>query len=206
MLKLHGFPLSNYFNMAKIALLEKEADFEVVNTAPSQDDDYLAKSPMGKIPCLETADGFLTETDAIMDYIEETVEGPSFYPEDPFARAKVRELMKELELYVELPGRTCYPAAFFGGEVSDAVKEKAKTDLAKGIGCLKRNGKFSPYVAGDTLTYADFVFMYSVNLASIAAKKVLALDLLGDFPETRELMGTLNQRDSAKQVAADQKS
>ncbi|MDZ7683926.1 MAG: glutathione S-transferase N-terminal domain-containing protein [Gammaproteobacteria bacterium] len=58
MIKLYGFPISNYFNIVKIALIEKGVDFEFVDTRPSQDDDYLAKSPMGKVPCIETEDGF----------------------------------------------------------------------------------------------------------------------------------------------------
>ncbi|MDZ7683925.1 MAG: hypothetical protein U5O39_01765 [Gammaproteobacteria bacterium] len=40
--------------------------------------------------------------------------------------------MKEIELYIELPARTCFQEAFFGGEVSDETKEKAKADLEKG--------------------------------------------------------------------------
>ncbi len=206
MLKLHGFAVSNYFNMVKIVLLEKGVEFEVVEAMPSQEGGYLSKSPMGKVPCVETDDGFLSETNVILEYLEETTSGPSFFPADPFEKAKVRELMKEIELYIELPARTCYAEAFFGGSVTDAVKEQAKVDLAKGVACLRRNGKFSPYVAGDTLTYADFLFMYSVSLAGAAAKRVLDTDLLGDFPEARELANTLNARDSAKQVAADQKS
>ncbi|MEE9254525.1 MAG: glutathione S-transferase N-terminal domain-containing protein, partial [Pseudomonadales bacterium] len=59
MLKLHGFPISNYFNMAKIALLEKGIEFEEVTTRPSQEDEYLDRSPMGKVPCLETDAGFI---------------------------------------------------------------------------------------------------------------------------------------------------
>lgn len=204
MIKLHGFPLSNYFNIVKIALLEKGADFEFVDTRPSQDDSYLAKSPMGKVPCIETEDGFLSETNVILEYLEETLPGPAFFPEDPYARAKVRELMKEMELYVELPARTCFPEVFFGGKVSDETKEKAKAALEKGMACLKRNGRFSPYVAGDQLTYADFFFMYSINLANAVSKRLWQQDLLADMPEAKALLKTLGERDSAKQVAADQ--
>jgi len=66
MLKLHGFSISNYYNMAKIALLEKGIEFEEVDTQPSQENDYLSMSPMGKVPCLETDHGCITEVDAIL--------------------------------------------------------------------------------------------------------------------------------------------
>jgi len=82
-MKLHGMPLSNYFNMAKHAVLAKGIACEFVNTRPSQEADYLAKSPMGKIPLLETERGFLTETDAILDYLDEAFPGPACFRRMP---------------------------------------------------------------------------------------------------------------------------
>ncbi len=205
MLKLYGFPLSNYFNMVKIVLIEKGVDYEHVTVMPSQESGYLSKSPMGKVPCIETEQGFLSETSVIMDYLEDATGRPSFLPSDPFEKARVRELIKEMELYIELPARTCYPETFFGGKVSDEVKETAKANLEKGIACLGRNAKFSPYVAGDELTYADFFFMYSVNLAGSVAGRLWSLDLLAVLPAAQTLLKQLNDRESAKQVAADQK-
>lgn len=205
MLKLYGFPISNYFNMVKIALLEKGAEFEHVHTMASQEDDYLNMSPMGKVPCIETEQGFLSETSVIFDYLEDTFPEPAFYPKDPYERAKVKELIKELELYVELPARTCFPEAFFGGEVSDEVKAKAQEALNRGLACIRRNARFSPYIAGSELTYADFFFMYSVNLAAAVGKRIFKTDLLEDFPQAQKLLAELNERGSAKQVAADQK-
>ena len=73
MLKLHGMSQSNYYNAAKMALLEKGAEFEEVKAFPSQKDDYLPKSPMGKVPCLETPQGFLSETSVIIDYVDQAI-------------------------------------------------------------------------------------------------------------------------------------
>ena len=98
MLKLYGAPLSNYYNMVKCALLEKGLPFDAVFAPPAQTPDYLGKSPMGKIPCIETAHGFLSETHAILDYLEDIAPLPALLPRDPFARAKVRELVQSLEL------------------------------------------------------------------------------------------------------------
>ena len=52
MYKLHGFALSNYYNLVKLALLEKALPFEEVAVFPPAKPDFLQKSPMGKIPCL----------------------------------------------------------------------------------------------------------------------------------------------------------
>ena len=206
MLKLYGFTVSNYFNMVKMALLEKDIDFEFVDTKPTQEGDYLAKSPMGKVPCLETSEGFISETDVIFDYLEDLGQGQALMPASAYEKAKVRELIKQLELYIELPARTCFAEAFFGGTVSEETKDKARVSLKKGVECIKRTGKFSPYIAGDTFTYADIMFMYSVSLAGACAKRVLGMDLLEDLPEAKALSELLASRASAQKVAADKKA
>ena len=206
MLKLYGFTVSNYFNMVKMALLEKGIEFEFVDTKPTQEGDYLAKSPMGKVPCLETSEGFISETDVIFDYLEDLGQGQTLMPASAYEKAKVRELIKQLELYIELPARTCFAEAFFGGTVSEETKDKARASLKKGVECIKRTGKFSPYIAGDTFTYADIMFMYSVSLAGACAKRVLGMDLLEDLPEAKALSELLASRASAQKIAADQKA
>ncbi len=206
MLKLYGFTVSNYFNMVKMALLEKGIEFEFVDTKPTQEGDYLAKSPMGKVPCLETSEGFISETDVIFDYLEDLGQGQALMPASAYEKAKVRELIKQLELYIELPARTCFAEAFFGGTVSEETKDKARVSLKKGVECIKRTGKFSPYIAGDTFTYADIMFMYSVSLAGACAKRVLGMDLLEDLPEAKALSELLASRASAQKIAADQKA
>ena len=100
-IKLYGMPLSNYYNMAKTVLLEKGMDFEEVLILPNQESDFLGKSPMGKVPAMETEQGFLTETGVMIDYLDSLGQGESFYPADPFEKAKVQEIIRYLELYVE---------------------------------------------------------------------------------------------------------
>ena len=75
MIKLYGAPLSNYYNMVKTALIEKGIEFEAMMQPPSQEDDYRAKSAMGKIPCIETERGFLAESSAILDHLEDIPAG-----------------------------------------------------------------------------------------------------------------------------------
>jgi glutathione S-transferase len=205
-MKLYGFTMSNYFNMVKMAMLEKGVEFEFVNTMPSQEADYLAKSSMGKVPCLETDRGFLSETSVILDYLEDTQGGIALYPSDPWERAKVKELMKSIELYIELPARRCFAETFFGGKVSEETKKQVEADLKKGIKALGKLAVFGPYVAGDKLTYADLIFMFSVGLASQVAKKLFDMDLLADLPKAKECLAMLNERDAAKTVNADMRA
>ncbi|NER59381.1 glutathione S-transferase family protein [Pseudomonas sp. MAFF212428] len=206
MLKLHGFAVSNYYNMAKLALLEKGLPFEEVLFFGGQKPEALKVSPRGKVPVLETEQGFLSETDLIIDYIEQTQPGKALLPKDPFARAKVRELAKEIELYIELPARACYPQSFFGMQVPDAIKAKARDELIAGIETLKRNGRFSPYVAGDSLSMADLFFCFSVDLAWAVGKKVHDLDLLEDFPQARALLEQFRNNPNVQKILADKEA
>jgi glutathione S-transferase len=206
MLKLYGFAVSNYYNMVKLALLEKGVPFEEVLFFGGQSPEALKKSPRGKVPTLETEHGFLSETNLILDYIEQTQVGKALLPEGVFARAKVHELAKEIELYIELPARACFPEAFFGAQVDQAIKDKAKVELLAGIATLKRNGKFSPYVAGDSLTIADVMFCFSVDLAYAVGKKVFGIDVLEDFPQARELLERFKNNANVQKIMADKEA
>ena len=207
MLKLHGFPASNYYNMVKMALLEKGAEWEDVRVYTGQSEEFLAKSAMGKVPALETPHGFITETNIILEYIEETVDGPSFLPKEPYARARVRELLRYSEQYLELAARRCYGEAFFGtGPVSQEVKDSVRPVMERGARAISRLGSFSPFIAGDQITIADFVFFQSFPMAANVAKIVFDWDLNENLPQAAGLIKTLAARPTAIKVAEDAKA
>lgn len=206
MLKLHGFCASNYVNIVKIALLEKGADYQFVNRYPNQDQDTLVASPMGKMPALETEHGFLAETQVILEYIDQVAGGPALFPEDPYQRAHVKQIIHMLEIYVELPARRCYPEVFFGGKVSDETKQQTVDALLKGAQALARVTDFSPYIAGAQLTAADLFFLYSFELAANASRKLSGPDLFAEAPGSADLLKRLHERETAKKVAADREA
>ena len=115
MLKLGGFAVSNYYNKVKIALLEKGVPFEEDLVYTSQKEEMLKRSPMGKVPFIETPAGSLCESQVICDYLEDAYPAHPLYPADPFARAKVRELCIYIDMHVELVTRELYYQVFFGG-------------------------------------------------------------------------------------------
>ena len=203
MLKLYGFCVSNYYNMVKLALLEKGLPFEEVLFFPGPSAEALAISPRGKVPVLGVEQGFVNETSVILEYIEQSQKGTPLLPGDPFERARVLALAKEIELYIELPGRACYPEAFFGMAVPDAIKEKTKAELLLGFASLGRHGKFVPYVAGDSLSIADLYFLYSVPLACAVGKKLFDIDLLAEMPAAKALLERLEQNPNVQRIAAD---
>ena len=154
---------------------------------------------------LETEHGFLSETTVILDYIEQTQGGKPLLPADAFAQAKVRELVKEIELYIELPARTCYSEAFFGMAVEPLIRS------APAPSCwpvLPRSSATAslPYVAGETLTLADLMFCFSVDLACAVGKKVLNVDFLAEFPEAKALLEVLGANPHMAKIVADKEA
>jgi glutathione S-transferase len=106
---------------------------------------------------------------------------------------------------LELPARRCHPEVFFGQTVNELTKKETKRALCKGIEGVARCAQFSPYLAGEQLTAADIVFLYSVDLASVVADKLFGLDLLGMAPGAKQLMTLLNQREDVMKIAEDRK-
>ena len=202
--KLYGINLSNYYCILKAILLEKGMAFEEVTVKPNQDPDYLTQSPMGKVPAIETDEGFLTETGVIIDYLDALGEGPGFYPEDAFAKAKAQELMRHIELYIELPARRLYGEVFFNRPASDKEKQAVRKLLERGFSSLGILASFDPYLTGGKITYADFYFRFTVSLATVVCKKALGWDAYNEVPNIRALLERLDQRASIRRIVADQ--
>ncbi len=203
-LKLYGINLSNYYCILKAIMLEKGMAFEEVEANPNQSPEFLTRSPMGKVPLIETAEGFLTETSVIIDYLDALGEGPSFYPAHPFARAKVRELMRHIELYIELPARRLYGEVFFNQPTTDQEKEAVRKSLERGFASLGKLASFDPWLAGSNISYADFYFCFTVGLATRVCRKALNWDAYNEVPNVRPLLELLNRRDSIRQIVAAQ--
>jgi glutathione S-transferase len=206
MLKLYGFDVSNYHNMLKLALALKGIEYQVVTTYPNQTPEYLAICPTGKVPALQTPDGLLCETNVIMEYLDEQTSDTTLYPGNAFEKARIRELIKMIELYIELPARRCHTEAFWGIPVHDQTKKEVKRALLNGMQSISRAASFSPYLAGNTFTAADIFFLYSADLASTVAKKLFDIDLLAEAPGAKALLEKLNGLPEVKQIAHDRKA
>jgi glutathione S-transferase len=203
-LKLCGFAASNYYNKVKFALLEKGVDFEEELVWTNRSPELLARSPLGKVPFFETDLGHLCESQVMMDYIEQAYPQKPLIPADPYQAAKVRELITFLELHLELVARELYAEAFFGGKVSDEVKERTLKLLKRNVKGFATLAKFSPYIAGSEFTMADCAGMVHLPVVSMASKAIYGEDVLADLP-TREYVKMLGERPTAQRVNADRK-
>ncbi len=208
MLKLHGFPFSNYHNVVKVVAMEKGIEFEEVIAYPPPDDAYRARNPTGKYPCLEIEDGvFLGETKVILNYLEEVYPDPALplWPADPLGRARVRELMEIIDLYLEMSARRLYPQVFSShGKVSEEVKLHARPLIQRGIDGLKQLAQFDPYILGSQLTLADFSATFHFEPVSIACKAIYGVDLLAEIPAIARHRELMDERSCVRQVREEQ--
>ena len=93
-MKLHGYFRSSASYRVRIALNLKGLSAEHLahhlrkgeQCAPA----YLAINPQGLVPTLESEGAILTQSLAIIEWLDETYAAPPLLPKDPLRRAKVR--------------------------------------------------------------------------------------------------------------------
>ncbi len=205
MLALCGFALSNYYNKVKLALLEKDIEFEEKLVWADRSPALLKNSPLGKVPYFEINQGVLSESQPMVEYLETAYPQKPLLPADPFAAAKVRELIVFLELHLELVAREIYPAAFFGGTVSDETKERVRKSLARHIKGFAQLARFEPYIAGTEFTLADCAAVVHLPLVSLSTKIVYGEDMLAGLP-VRDYLKMVGERPTVQKVNADRKA
>lgn len=201
MLKLHGFPVSNYHNKVKLVLLEKGIAFEEVLTYPVYGQ-ATSSSPLGKVPYLETEQGSLCESQVLVEYLETAYPEHPLLPAEPFAAAKVRELVTFMDWHLEIVARELLPAAFFGAPVSDEIKAKVKAQLTKNIAAFGHLVKCSPFIAGSEFTLADCVAAVHLPMVSTVCVKMFGEDLLAGLPMAA-YHEMLSSRAAVQKVRAD---
>ncbi len=96
-MKLYNYSRSSAAYRVRIALNLKGIDYIAENInlleAQQKSEQYRASNPQGLIPALELDDGnVISQSTAILEWLEETHPTPPLLPADPLARSKVRSL------------------------------------------------------------------------------------------------------------------
>ena len=77
-MKIYGVPISPFVRKTRFVLELKGLDYEIEGIFPgTKTPEYLAISPLGKIPAFEDGDDILCDSNVIIEYLEEK------YPEIP---------------------------------------------------------------------------------------------------------------------------
>jgi maleylpyruvate isomerase len=95
--RLHNFFRSSTSTRVRTALNVKGLGYDYVAYALRKGEtrtaDYLARNPQGLVPTLELPDGTaLTQSLAIIEWLDETHPEPPLLPADPLGKARVRAL------------------------------------------------------------------------------------------------------------------
>jgi glutathione S-transferase len=204
MITLHGFPFSNYYNIVKHVLMYKQLPF-VEELTYGGGDEWLAISALGKIPALTTANGeHLSESAVICEYLQQAYPEPTLYPQDPWQAARVRQICKVAELYLELPCRRLIPFSFQGKTPPDALKDEIRQVVQRGIGGMGRLCEFDPYLAGNELSMADIYVRYVNSVVKMMGSSMLDWDILAEIPGMTEWDAQMADSDIAHKIDADQ--
>lgn len=107
---LYGVPMSTYVARVRIALTYKGFEFEEREPADGyRSAQYRKLVPMGSIPALVDDDFVLSESAAIIEYLEELKPDPALLPATSQARARVRALIGIHDGWIEPRLRALYP-------------------------------------------------------------------------------------------------
>jgi glutathione S-transferase len=206
MLKLHGFGISPNHNKVKLALLEKGIEFEELMQRPTQDEAYLALSPMGKIPVMEVDGKFFAESAAMLEYLENAYPAAPLLPVDPFERAKCREIMQMIELYLSGSSASArlVGAAFFGAPLSDEAKKDAEALIQRGVKAVARLAKFAPFITGSKFTLADCVAFPQLSIVALVTGIVLGKNMIEEIPGATDYLKYMAERPAVQKILADQ--
>jgi len=162
-MKIYDFPLAPNPKKLRVYLAEKglEIPFQVLNLVEGEHrrPEYLARNPMGGLPFLELDDGTtLTESLAIIEYLEELHPEPPMIGREPLERARVRRLERLIEFGVlGRAGRYFFHTSpvFAGSRQVPEVAELAREEFPGVLEVVDREIGDQPFAAGDHPTIAD---------------------------------------------------
>jgi glutathione S-transferase len=207
MIKLCGFALSNYYNKVKFVLLEHEIPFEESFVMTSQEESLLVHSPLGKVPFIQTEQGDLCESQAVIEYLHARFPEKEIFSADPWEAAKERELITFVDLHLELVARDLYKEAFFGGTVTDATKGRVEKLLTRHIAGFKRLARLDPFLRGARFGVADMAGFVSLPLVGMTTQAIYGRDfLLEAGVDWKRYVKVVGDRPAAQRVTADRKA
>lgn len=194
-MKLHYAPGTISIAVA-IALHEAGVDYEAVRvdfaSAEQTKPPYHAINPKGRVPALETPDGILTETGAILDYVNAIRPEAGLVPADPYLAGRMRELMYYLAATMHVNHAHKMRGsrwATLQSSFDDMAARVPETMRASALH-VETHYPLAPFVLGDAVTLAD------ANLFVVANWLPRDDVDMAEFPRLSAFMAEMGKRDS----------
>jgi glutathione S-transferase len=200
-MKLYWHPFSVFPRRVRIALREKRLPCEEVEVdlpgGAHRTVEFRRRNPFGQLPVLEDGDLVLSESIAILEYLEERHPDPPLLPRDPVRRGEARQLMLWSGDYLS-PAWKAWIAPRFGADVApdDPSVARGRSDVAAHLDVLDARLAHRAWLVGDyslaDVCYAPFVTTFAL---------VGLDDLLDARPATRAWIERLAGRPAVRDTA-----
>ncbi len=177
-MKLFYFPVAPNPTKVRVYLAEKrllergvELDMVRVNLLDGENrkPDFLERNPQGKLPVLELDDGTnLTESLAIIEYLEERYPEPPMIGVTPEERAQVRSVERLADIGVLMPIARAVHATRspVGLPPNPPLAEAALEALEGGLARLDARLANSPFLAGERVSIGDCTLWAALGFGS----------------------------------------
>jgi len=204
--RLFHFALSPFCRKVRLVLAEKKIDVELVDERywePTTE--FLRRNPAGQVPVLKIDGMMLSESNAICEYIEETVPEPALMPREPKARAEVRRLVGWFDgkFHDEVTSNLVYERVnkkvMRGGYPDGRAVKMGATRIKYHLDYMTWLLDHRRWLAGDRMTMADFT----------AAAHLSCLDYISDVDWDRsdvvkDWYAKIKSRPAFRSILADQ--
>jgi glutathione S-transferase len=206
--RLYHVALSPFCRKVRLTLAEKKIEVELIEERYwEQSTDFLRRNPAGKVPVIKLDGKTMSESQAICEYIEETVPQPPLLPRDPDARYEVRRLCS----WFDDKFNDEVTRKVMGERVWKKVMKQGYPDsktVKAGLGAIKYHLDYMGWLldqrrwlAGDVMTLADFA----------AAAHLSCLDYISDVDwdrsaNVKDWYAKIKSRPAFRSLLADQLS
>ncbi|HEV7233312.1 MAG TPA: glutathione S-transferase family protein [Sphingorhabdus sp.] len=173
-MKLFGAPVSPFVRKVLAYAAEKGIDLEMVPVGLGDPNpEFIAASPFKKMPAFSDGDFSISDSTAIITYLEAKFPEPALLPADPAERARTIWFEEFADTMISAAGGKVFfnrviAPRFMGRDGDEEAAKAGEAELAPLFDYLENIMPSSGHLVGDRLTLADIAVASAfVNLAHV---------------------------------------